>query len=99
MEKYTVVLQATFNKDAMNSGEFMEYSKRSNANCEAHGGVVQNKYMIKENLGQNDAPHFVIIVDFPSEENARKAFSSEEYLSIIPLRDVAFKDVKILFTK
>ena len=99
MEKYTVVLQGTFNKDGMNSPEFAEYSQRSNANGEAHGGVVQSKYMIKENLGQNEAPHFVIIVDFPSEDAAKKAFTSEEYQSILPLREIAFKEVKILLTK
>jgi len=99
MEKYTVVLQGTFNENGMNSPEFAEYSQRSNANGEAFGGVVQAKYMIKENLGQNDAPHFVIIVDYPSEDSAKKAFTSEEYNSIIPLRDVAFKEVKILLTK
>jgi len=99
MEKYTVVLQGTFNQKGMSSPEFAEYSQRSNANGEAHGGVVQGKYMIKENLGQNQSPHVVIIVDFPSEDAARKAFTSEEYKSIIPLREVAFKDVKILLTK
>ncbi len=99
MEKYTVVLQGTFNENGMNSPEFAEYSQRSNANGEKHGGVVQGKYMIKENLGQNEAPHFVIIVDYPSEDAATKAFTSEEYNSIIPLRDVAFKEVKILLTK
>jgi len=99
MEKYTVVLQGTFNENGMNSAEFAEYSQRSNANGEAHGGVVQGKYMIKENLGQNEAPHFVIVVDYPSEDAARKAWSSEEYKAIIPLREVAFKEVKILLTK
>jgi len=99
MEKYTVVLQGTFNENGMNSPEFAEYSQRSNANGEAFGGVVQGKYMIKENLGQNEAPHFVIIVDYPSEDAARNAWVSEEYKAIIPLRDVAFKEVKILLTK
>ncbi len=99
MEKYTVVLQGTFNENGMNSAEFAEYSQRSNANGEAHGGVVQGKYVIKENLGQNEAPHIVIIVDFPSADAAKKAFTSEEYKAIIPLREVAFKEVKILLTK
>jgi len=98
MEKYTVVLQGTFNENGMKSAEFAEYSQRSNANGEKHGGVVQAKYMISENLGQNETPSFVIIVEFPSKDAATKAFTSEEYLSIIPLRKVAFKEVKILLT-
>jgi len=99
MERYTVVLEGTFNENGMNSPEFAEYSQRSNTNGEAFGGEVQAKYMIKENLGQNEAPHFVIIVDYPSEDAAKKAWSSEEYKAILPLRDVAFKEVKILLTK
>lgn len=99
MERYTVVLQGTFNEGGMESDEFKEYSKRSNANGESLGGVVQSKYMIKENLGQNDTPSFIIVVDYPSELNAKKAFTNEEYQSIIPLRDIVFKEVKILFTK
>jgi len=99
MSKYTVVLQGTFNENGMSSPEFAEYSQRSNANGEAHGGIIQGKYMIKENLGQNESPHVVIILDFPSEDAAKRAFTSVEYNSIIPLREIAFKEVKILLTK
>ena len=99
MKNYTVILQGIFNENKMESAEFAEYSKRSNANAEAHGGMVKNKYMIDENLAESEKPNFVIIVEFPSKDTATKAFTSEEYLSIIHLRDVVFKDVKILLTK
>jgi len=96
MEKYTVVIEGTFNDNKMQSEEFAQYSKRSNANGEAHGGIVKNKFMIEENLTQSNTPHFVILIEFPSKDAAKKAFTSEEYLSIIYLRDIIFKDVKIL---
>lgn len=99
MKNYTVILQGIFNEKKMESTEFKEYSKRSNANSEVHGGVVKNKYIIEENLVKSEKPNFVIIVEFPSKDAATNAFKSEEYLSIIYLRDIVFKDVKILLTK
>lgn len=95
---YIAILEGTLGEGGMDSPEFKEYSKRSNANGEAHGGVVLKKYMIKENLGQGGKPDFVLIVEYPSHEAAKKTFSSEEYKAIIPLRNIAFKEVKILFT-
>ncbi len=93
-----VILEATLGDGGMDSPEFKEYSKRSNANGETHGGVVLKKYMIKENLGLGEKPDFVLIVEYPSYEAAEKTFSSEEYRKILPLRDIAFKEVKILLT-
>jgi len=99
MKSYTIILQGIFNENKKESKEFLEYSKRSNANIEAYKGVVKRKYIIEENLVQNEKPCFVIIVDFPSKDDAKNAFVSEEYLSIIPLRNLIFRDVKILITK
>ena len=92
------VLQGIFNEGGKDTPEFKEYSKRSNANGEANGGVVLSKYMISENLGQGDMPHFVIVVSYPSREIAVDTFTNDEYNAIIPLRDVAFKEVKILIS-
>lgn len=92
------ILQGTLNKGGSETKEFKEYSQRSNANGEAHGGVVLQKYMVKDNLGQGLKPDFVLIVEYPSYEKARAAFTSEEYQSIIPLRNKAFREVKILLT-
>ena len=36
----TVILLGTFNEGGQNTPEFKEYSKRSNANGEAHGGKL-----------------------------------------------------------
>jgi len=92
------VLQGTFNPDGQKTPEFKEYSMRSNANGKKNGGKLLGKYVISENLGQGEMPHVVFVVEFPSREVAELAFKNEEYESIIPLRDVAFKEVKILLS-
>ena len=98
METCIAILEGTLGERGIDSPEFKEYSKRSNANGEAHGGVVLKKYSIKENLGQGGKPDFVLIVEYPSYAAAVKTFTSEEYKAILPLRAKAFKEVKILLT-
>jgi len=93
-----VVIEATFNPNGMNTPEFKEYSRRSNANGEAHGGVVIGRYQVIENLGDGDAPHLVLVIEYPTRKNAERTFTNQEYLDILPLRKVAFKQVKIFQT-
>ena len=97
-EKVTIVINATFNPNGMNTPEFKEYSRRSNSNGEAHGGVVLSKFQITDNLGNGSTPHLVLIIEYPSKEMATQTFTNDEYLSILPLRNVAFKEVNILQT-
>jgi len=98
--KCTVVITATFKEGGKETPEFKEYSERSNANGEAHGGVVVAKHMVEQNLGDGEAlPHLVLIVEYPSKEKAIETFTNQEYLSIVPLRQVALKEVNILITK
>jgi len=82
----------------LNTPEFKEYSRRSNANGEAHGGVVLNKFQVTENLGQGDTPQMIMLVEYPNEKKAKETFTSSEYRSILPLKDMVFSEVKILFT-
>ncbi len=92
------VLQGTFNDGGQNTPEFKEYSERSNANGKNNGGKLLGKYIIDKNLGQGEMPHVVFVVEFPSRSIAESAFTNNEYRSIIPLRDIAFKEVKILLS-
>ncbi len=92
------ILEGTFRDGGHATPEFAEYSRRTNANGEAHGGKLLGKYKISGNLGQGHAPHVVFVVEFPSRERAETAFTNPEYLAIIPLRDVAFQEVKILLS-
>ena len=97
--KYTVIIEATFNEGGMQSEEFKEYSAKALAAATPHGGVVVAKHGITENIAQGETPHAVSIIEFPSKEKAIAALKGEEYTSIIPLREIVFKEVKILFTK
>jgi uncharacterized protein (DUF1330 family) len=92
------ILQGTFKSDGQLTPEFQEYSQRSNANGQANGGKLLGKYLINANLGQGPMPHVVFVVEFPSRSVAESVFTNEEYRSIIPLRDVAFEEVKILLS-
>jgi len=92
------ILEGTLAEGGTDSSEFKEYSRRSNANGEAHGGVVLKKYVVTENLGQGGKPDFILIVEYPSYAVAKSTFTSDEYNAILPLRDIAFKEVKILLT-
>jgi len=93
------ILEGCFRDGGQDSAEFQEYSRRSNANGEAHGGVILNKYLIAENLAQGNKPDFILIVQYPSYDIAHQTFTCDEYKNILPLRDVAFKEVKILLVK
>lgn len=98
-DKSIVVIEASFNPNGLNAPELKEYSRRSNANGEAHGGVVLSEFQVTENLGQGDTPQMIVLVEYPNLQKAKETFTSDEYQSILPLRDVVFREVKILFTK
>lgn len=97
-EKSIIIIEATFHPNGMNTPEFKEYSRRSNANGEAHGGVVIEKYQVTNNLGTGGKPHMILVIEYPSPELAFKTFSNAEYRSLLPLREVIFSEVKILQT-
>lgn len=97
--KCIAVLEATFTTGGQDTEEFLEYSRRSSANGQAHGGKPISKFIINKNLAQGNTPHIVFILEFPSVESAEAAFNSEEYRAILPLREVAFEQVKILLSE
>lgn len=93
-----VVIEATFNQGGQETEEFKEYAQRSNANGQSNGGKLIAKYFISGNIGQGQTSSLVIVFEFPSKEAAEINFTNDEYNAIIPLRDVAFKEVKILLS-
>ncbi len=97
--KAIVIISATFRPQGMHTPEFKEYSRRSNANGEAHGGKVLQKFKVLKNLGGGALPHMVMVVEYPSLEHAESTFNSKEYKAILPLRDAALSDVNILTTE
>lgn len=95
-QKSIVIITATFREGMQKSEEFSEYSKKSNVNGEKHGGIVLNKIMVTQNLGVGEAPHFVLVIEYPSRERATTTFTNESYKQLLGLREAVFKDVKIL---
>jgi len=98
MKKYIVIVEATLTNEGTQSVSFQEYSKKATVNNTKYGAIVKEKYIISENIAQGLTSSLIIILEFPSKENAQKAFSNEEYLSLISLRESAFKELKILMT-
>ena len=95
-QRCTVILEGIFRRGGKASSEFKEYSRRSNMNGEAHGGVVIKNYLISDNLGQGETPDFILIIEYPTRDKAKQAFSNNEYKQIISMRNKVFKEVKIL---
>lgn len=99
-EKCIVIFEGTFNEGMAGSDEQKEYTKKSTANAEVYGGFIGlSNYTFEQNLGNGLLPHFIVIVEYQSKEKFIQSLNSEEYLSIISLRDLVFKEVKILLTK
>ena len=99
-EKCIVIFEGTFNEGMAGSPEQKEYSQRSAANGEAFGGFeILSKYSFEQNLGTGSMPDFIVVAEYQSKEKAIQSLKSDEYLSIIPLRDLTFREVKILIAK
>ena len=92
------ILQGTFNIGGQNTSEFKEYSKQSFENEVENGGKLLGKYVISENLEKGAMPHVIYVIQFPSRERAEVAFTNRKYKAIKPLRNIAFKEVKILLS-
>ena len=75
---------------------FKECSERAERNSRHYRGQIIQKYMIKENLGNGYKPDFVIIVEYPSHEDAYTANASDENQQIDLIRQKAFKDFNVL---
>ncbi len=98
-DKGIVILTSEFKEGGPSTPEYKEYSERSIANMKAHGGVIKAQYMIEKNIGDGKTPSGVFVTQFPSKEKAIEAFTSDEYVSILPLRNVAFIEINILISK
>ena len=99
-EKCVVVFEGTFNEGMAGSAVQKEYSERSAANAESFGGFeALSNYSFEQNLGTGSTPDFIVIVEYQSKDQAVQSLLSDEYQSIIPLRDLTFKEVKILIAK
>lgn len=91
-----VVLVGKMKPGAPDMPEFQEYMRRSANNSEAYGGKLIAQYQFAENLGHGTKPDMMFVGEYTSREIAEAVFTNDEYRSIVPLRDTAFEEVKIL---
>lgn len=99
-KKCIAVFEGTYNEGMDGSAEHKEYSQRSSANAKVYGGfMVLSSYTFEQNLGNGLIPTFVVTVEYQSKEKIIQSLESDEYQNIIPLRDLVFKEIKILIVK
>jgi len=99
-KKCIVIFEGTFNEGMRGSDVQKEYSERSSVNAEVFGGFeVLSSYSFEKNLGSGLIPDFLLITQYQSKEKVIQSLETEEYKSIIPLRDQTFKEIKILITQ
>jgi uncharacterized protein (DUF1330 family) len=59
------------------------------------GGIWNSQYDRVSNLA-GDGPEQVRVMDLPDEDTIRAVFASPEYQSVIPHRDRAFEQLRII---
>lgn len=77
-----------------------EYSTVSNEALERYGGrfIIADNTSIQSIEGGWEPP-FIIVIEFPSYENAKAFYFSDEYQSVLPDRLAAFKDSRSILVE
>ncbi|VUD67402.1 hypothetical protein TDB9533_03775 [Thalassocella blandensis] len=96
--KSTVILTGVLYKNAHLKPEFNDCAVRASLNAEKYGGKVVQKYQIKENLGSGGKMDFILIVEYPSQEQMLAAHANAEYQSIQLLRAEVFREFNVYLT-
>lgn len=61
------------------------------------GGVVVKRSVVTDTYHGNKHFTFLLVMDFPSKKALIEMFESENYKSLIPIREKAFKTIDIFF--
>ncbi len=61
------------------------------------GGVVIKRSFVTDTYYGSKYFTFLLIMDFPSKKSLLKMFESDDYKSLIPLREKGFKTIDIFF--
>ena len=95
MKKCTVILTGTLLTDAHLLPEFQECSERAGKNASLYGGKVLSQFNIRESLGSGKKQDFLILVEYPTYEDALAAHSNPEYDRITQLRQKVFSEFNV----
>lgn len=75
--------------------DFMEYASVAGPMFVAAGGEWNGQFDRVDDLADS-GPDQVRIMNFPDEETIRGLFASEEYQKVVPARDRAFEELRIM---
>jgi len=81
--KSVVIITAKLKEGMFNSLQFKEYQEGAKMNSGKYGARLLNQYIVDVNVGQGLCPNVVLLVEFPSKEQAIMAYKSDEYKSLI----------------
>ena len=74
----------------------MTYGTKAPPLLQAAGAVPKVKAKLAEHLVGSADIGTLFVAEFPSADAARAAFETEEYKSLIPIRDKAFKQLNFM---
>ncbi len=69
--------------------KFGEYAQAASATLAAHGGSIANRGQFSETLAGDSDHHAVAVLEFADMDALNGWYQSEEYQTIIPLRNEA----------
>ncbi|MDD2719790.1 MAG: DUF1330 domain-containing protein [Gallionella sp.] len=93
--KTTMIVTAVFNPDQMPSAQ--EYMQRAIPMLINGGGEIIRRVKVTRAVIGNKKYSVLLVMDFPSESAVDAIFSSDAYAAIVPLRDLGFKSIDIVF--
>ncbi len=95
MKTYVILMGSL--ADQTKAGEYQQASAKIMA---AHGAILPpDLYRTVSTIDGEDIPGFVIRMEFPNPEQAKSAFASPEYLELVPVREKAFRSIRMFITQ
>lgn len=92
MKKYFLIVSAKVE----NQEHVASYKEVAAPIMKKFGGIMPPKnYKVGKILAGDLSPEFLLKIEFPNNQSIIDAFNSEEYLKIIPTRDLGFSNVSI----
>ena len=90
--KNFLIIEATANPE--NPEALKSYLSSAPVITKEYGGVAVAKYNVETALDEADKPSMVAVMSFPDRASIENLFNDPEYKKLIPLRDLAFSDVR-----
>lgn len=86
-----IQLIASLSIDESEPEALQKYFETANPLIERYGGRVVSKFDVGQSIVGKKPSELLMLVEYPSRASVDALFNSEEYKSIIPFRDTAFR--------